>query len=139
MTSIYYDWKYLDGLRGSRAYFLEELIFVDSSIIYILNLCSYRITIASSFWNNTDCIHCFRFQYLMFRNNNTMKITHLKFSSLKLGISFVAINYIYLSFCGFTPIFIYIYISYFSSLIFCCQNITTSSYMFQNSGLRYFE
>ena len=58
---------------------------------------------------------------------------------LELGVSFDVINYICLSFMRIHADIYFNYISYFGLLIFCCQNVAISSYMFQNSILRYFE
>ena len=57
----------------------------------------------------------------------------------KLGVFLDVINYICLSFVCIHANIYFNYISYFGLLIFCCQNVAVSSYMFQNNILRYFE
>lgn len=47
-------------------------------------------------------------------------------SSLELGVSFVVINYICLSFIQIHAAFYFDYINYSGLLIFCCQNVATS-------------
>ena len=59
--------------------------------------------------------------------------------SLKLGVFFNIINCICLSFVWVHADIYFNHISYFGLLIFCCQNVAISSYMFPNSILRYFE
>lgn len=44
---------------------------------------------------------------------------------LKLGVSFVVLNYIYLSFMQIHAVFYFNYINYSGLLIFCCQNVAT--------------
>ena len=44
---------------------------------------------------------------------------------LELGVSFVIINYIYLSFMQIHAVFYFNYINYSGLLIFCCQNVAT--------------
>ena len=46
---------------------------------------------------------------------------------LKLGVSFVALNYICLSFMQIHTVFYFNYIIYSGLLIFCCQNVATLS------------
>ena len=58
---------------------------------------------------------------------------------LELGVFLDIINYIYLSFVRIHANIYFNYISYLELLIFCCQNVATSSYMFQYSSLPYFE
>ncbi|RGC77132.1 hypothetical protein DW669_13130 [Lachnospiraceae bacterium AM25-17] len=43
----------------------------------------------------------------------------------KLGVSFVALNYISLSFMQIHTVFYFNYIIYSGLLIFCCQNVAT--------------
>ena len=57
----------------------------------------------------------------------------------ELGVFFSIINCIYLSFVWVHADIYFNYIRYFGLLIFCCQNVVISSYMFQNSILCYFE
>ena len=45
---------------------------------------------------------------------------------LKLGVFFVIINYIYLSFVQIHAILYFNYINYSGLLIFCCQNVATN-------------
>lgn len=45
----------------------------------------------------------------------------------KLGVSFVALNYICLSFMQIHTVFYFNYIIYSGLLIFCCQNVATLS------------
>lgn len=45
--------------------------------------------------------------------------------SLKFGVFFVDINYIYLSFMQIHAAFYFNYIIYFALLIFCCQDVAT--------------
>ena len=48
------------------------------------------------------------------------------FNLFKLGVSFVVINYICLSFIQIHAAFYFDYINYSGLLIFCCQNVATS-------------
>ena len=48
------------------------------------------------------------------------------FFLFELGVSFVVINYICLSFIQIHAAFYFDYINYSGLLIFCCQNVATS-------------
>ena len=52
---------------------------------------------------------------------------------LKLGVFFVIINYIYLSFVQIHAILYFNYINYSGLLIFCCQNVAAIYFSFTDS------
>ncbi len=62
-------------------------------------------------------------------------IAYTKLISLELGVSFVILNCIYLSFMQIHACFYINYIIYYGLLIFCCQNVAAFTYLYNENHI----